>query len=101
MSTCPRTPLALFGQGLWCGAFGFIGGALCIIGANRGYKHENCIKTTICFVSIFNTFFASCGAIIDSYGCFSLIRCPECALFKNHVTTLLFTLLTLGKRVTL
>ena len=97
LPSCPKTPLALFGQGLWCGAFGYIAAALCIFGANRGnLKYQNAIKNAIGFVSIFDTLMASSGAIIDGYGCFSLIRCPTCALFENHVTTLMFTLLAIG-----
>ena len=91
---CTPTPLALFGQGLWCGAFGFIAGTLCCIASNTNTRW---LKSCIGFLSVFNTFFHSCGALVDGYGAFALFRCHTCNTFNDQVTTFIFGFLSLGK----
>ena len=91
---CVPTPLALFGQGLWCGAFGFVAATLGIFASNSEMK---CLKSILGFVSVFNTFFHSCGALVDGYGAFSLFRCISCRTFEDEVTAFIFTFLCIGK----
>ena len=75
----------------------FMLAALSIAGVNDENRQGKIAKTTLAFVSIFSTFFASCGVLVDGYGCFSLIRCHDCQIFKNHIPTILFALLLLGE----
>ena len=44
---CPATPLALFGQGLWCGAFGFIAATLAIFASHSTRKSFKCLFTQV------------------------------------------------------
>ena len=90
---CQPTPLALFGQGLWCGAFGFMAGTIAIFAANSA---RNGTKSALGFLAVFNTFFHSCGALVDGYGAFSLARCVSCNTFQHEVTIFIFSFLVLG-----
>ena len=87
---CPATPLALFGQGLWCGAFGFIAATLAIFASHSRRKSFKC---AFGLVVVFNTFFHSCGALIDGYGALSLYQCVTCRTFQDAVTTSIFVFL--------
>ena len=87
---CPATPLALFGQGLWCGAFGFIAATLAIFASHSTRKSFKCLFG---IVVVFNTFFHSCGALIDGYGALSLYQCVTCRTFQDGVTTFIFVFL--------
>ena len=87
---CPPTPLALFGQGLWCGAFGFIAATMAIFAS---HSRRKLFKAIFGLVVVFNTFFHSCGALIDGYGAFSLYQCVTCRTFQDGVTTFIFVFL--------